>query len=103
MTFHLGFELPEAAAPVLDSESPDLTREEVRILKEQIRKNSALIDDYIDRLDLLVNKERHPAKEVFVEKIRRRLNLLMEENNTFRSVLWKHRQQQDFLPSLLSR
>ena len=95
MIFHFGFELPKLEPAILDSESPDLTREEKRILKDQIRKNSALIDNYIDRLDLLVNKERHPAKEVFVGKIRMRLNVLMEENNTFREVLWKHFQKQD--------
>ncbi|MBI3307228.1 MAG: hypothetical protein HYZ84_05430 [Candidatus Omnitrophica bacterium] len=103
MIFHFGFELPVPVSPVLDSESPDLTGEETRILKEQIRKNSRLIDDYIDRLDLFVNKERYPRKEAFIEKIRRRLNLLMDENNTFRSVLWKHFQKQELSPLTLSR
>ncbi len=103
MIFHFGYELPEPPpAPVLDAESPDLTREEIRILKLQIRKNSMLIDDYIERLDLLVNKECYPHKAVFIEKIRRRLDLLMEENNTFRSVLWKHFQKQDLLAEVKS-
>ena len=102
MIFHFGFELPKPVPAVLDSESPDLTHEEIRILKEQIRKNSGLIDNYVDRLDLLVNKEKHPGREVFVKKIRCRLELLMDENNTFREVLWKHLQKQDLLlPSLI--
>lgn len=92
--FHLGFELPNPTPPVLDHESADLTNEEVRILKSQIRKNAVLIDDYIGRLDLLVNKERYPHKESFIEKIRSRLFLLMEENDTFRKVLWKHYQRE---------
>ncbi len=90
MIFHLGFELPEPVDTTLDHETSDLTGEEIRILKQQIRKNTLVIDGYVDRLDLLVNKERYPHRAVFIEKIRRRLFLLMEENNTFRKVLWKH-------------
>lgn len=93
MIFHLGTELPKPADKELNHLSSSLTCEEIRILKQQIRKNAVLIDDYIDRLDLLVNKERYPRSAVFLEKIRRRLELLMEENDTFRAVLWKHYQQ----------
>ena len=95
MIFHLGFELPERTVDVLAHDSPDLTRGEIRILKDQIRKNSVLIDQYISRLDLLVNKERYPPRAVFIEKIRLRLNVLMEENNTFREVLWRHFRRQN--------
>lgn len=95
MIFHLGFELPEPVDATLDHETSDLTVEESRILKKQIRKNTSVIDDYVDRIDLLVNKERYPHRAVFIEKIRRRLFLLMEENNTFRKVLWKHFQQNE--------
>ena len=99
MIFHLGFELPTPIPAVLDEESPDLTHEEMRILKDQIRKNSVVIHDYLNRLDLFVNKERYPQRALFVEKIRARLFLLMEENNTFRKVLWKHYQKEDLTES----
>lgn len=92
MIFHLGFELPQARSTVLDEESAILTEEEVRIIKSQIRKNSLLVDEYIDRLDLFVNKEKHPNQEKFIEKIRERLQILMDENDTFRKVLWSHAQ-----------
>ena len=95
MIFHLGFELPERTSEVLAHDSPDLTRGEVKILKDQIRKNSILIDETIGRLDLLVNKERYPPRAVFIEKIRLRLNVLMEENDTFRAVLWRHIRRQN--------
>ena len=92
MTFHLSFELPKQESTALDAETPDLTSEEVRILKRQIRGNTHLVEEYVMRLDLLVNRERYPHGAVFIQKIRRRLELLMEENDTFRKVLWKHYQ-----------
>lgn len=95
MILHLGFELPEPSSSALDHTTSALTQEEARILKRQIRQNSALIHEHIDRLDLLVNKERYPHKAIFLEKIRRRLELLMEENDTFRKVLWKHFQAEN--------
>jgi len=90
--FHLRTEIPEVFSKELDHESTALTPEEDRILKDQIRKNSQLIGEVIARLDLLVNKERYPAGAIFIHKIRRRLELLMEENDTFRKVLWKNYQ-----------
>ena len=97
MIFHLSYELPSPVSTALDSSVPDLTTEEIRILKQQIRKNADFIDQYVSRLDLLVNKERYPHRAVFIEKIRRRLELLMEENDTFRKVLWKHYQGREVL------
>ena len=97
MIFHMGFELPKPESRELDSESIDLTSEEIRILKKQIRNNTILIDQHVSRLDLFVNKEQYPRQAVFLEKIRKRLDLLMEENDTFREVLWQHFQRQDFL------
>ncbi len=94
MIFHLGFELPQPVSTELDHESSALTREEIRILKSQIRSNALLINQFVERLELLVNKERYPQRAVFIEKIRRRLDLLMEENDTFRNVLWKHVQKE---------
>ena len=95
MTFHLGFELPKQESRELDHAAPFLTGEEVRIIKSQIRRNSLLVDQFVARLELFVNKERYPANAVFLQKIRRRLELLMEENDTFRKVLWKHFQSED--------
>jgi len=90
MIFHLGCELPEPVDTRLDHLSDVLTPEEVRILKSQIRKNSIVVDEYVAKLDLFVNKERYPKRAIFIAKIRRRLELLMEENDTFRKVLWRH-------------
>ncbi len=95
MIFHLGFELPVPQTREMNEESPDLTTEEIRILKSQIVKNSEMIQDYISRLDLLLNKERYPGRVDFIEKIRERLFLLMEENDTFRRVLWRHMKSQE--------
>ena len=93
MIFHLGTDLPEKVPDTLDHESADLTTREMQIIKDQIRKNSRLIGEYLAKLDLFVNKEKHPPGETFLNKIRQRLELLMEENDTFRAVLWKHFQQ----------
>ena len=93
MIFHLSYERPKKKEEAhLNADSWDLTSEETRILKRQIRQNSKLINEFVERLDLLVNKERYPGKAVFIQKIRRRLELLMEENDTFRKVLWRHLQ-----------
>ncbi len=101
MIFHLGFELPQPVSREMDADSQSLTGEEVRILKKQIRANTVLIDQFVDRLELLVNKERYPHRAVFIEKIRRRLELLMEENDTFRGVLWKHMQKENLGKGIL--
>lgn len=94
MIFHLGFELPKPPQPAtLDESRTDLTEEEFKIVKTQIRKNTELIDSYIAKLDLFVNKEQYPYKEAFIQKIRDRLYVLMEENDTFRKVLWRQMQQ----------
>jgi len=90
VVFHLGFELP--ARPTLDAETDELTPTEVEILKTQIRKNTRVIDSYIRRIDLFVNQEKYPKGEIFIEKIRRRMFLLMEENDTFRRRFWNHLQ-----------
>lgn len=90
MIFHLGFELPEPA--VLDAESERLTSSEAGIIRKQIRKNAGIIDSYVHRIDLFVNQEKYPPGEEFVRKIRERMFLLMEENDTFRRLLWRHLQ-----------
>ncbi len=97
MIFHLGFELPVPVSPLLNHETSDLTQEETRILRDQIRRNSVTVFQFVERLELLVNKERYPPKAVFIQKIRRRLELLMEENDTFRKVLWRHYLKEEML------
>lgn len=90
MILHMGHELPVREARTLDCESAAFTPEETRILKSQIRKNITLIDDHIRRIDLFVNHERHASREGLVARLRDRLFILMEENDTFRKVLWEH-------------
>ena len=90
--FHLNCELPQPSSKALDSETASLTAEEKRILKQQIQRNSSLVSQYVMRLDLLVNKEKYPRQTDFVCNIRQQLEILMEENDTFREVLWRHEQ-----------
>lgn len=91
MVFHLGFELPPpASTPPLAPDTDQFTRQEMAILRQQIRKNAEVIDTYIRRIDLFVNQEKYPQREAFIQKIRRRMFLLMEENDTFRRVLCRH-------------
>ena len=90
MAFHLAFELP--APPVLDSDSEELTPYEADIIKKQVRKNSEVIESYIQRIHLFVNVEKYPKHEAFLQKLRERMFLLMEENDNFRSLLWRHLQ-----------
>jgi len=99
MAFHLGFELPQA--PVFDSEGEELTPFEAKIIKNQIRKNAEVIDSYVKRLDLFVNQEKYPKQEKFIQKIRARMFLLMEENDTFRRLLWRHLQGEGVKPKTL--
>lgn len=89
MILHFGHEMPVKEAATLDCESPAFTSEETRIIKSQIRKNMAVIDEHIRRIDLFVNHERHPSRAVLVEKLHERLFVLMAENDTFREALWK--------------
>lgn len=100
MIFHFGFELPvPPAPPFLNPESPDLTDEEMRIVREQIRKNSMVINDFIRRLDLLVNSEKYPNADPVVLRMRNKLTVLMEENNTFRDLLWETLRKREMLYS----
>jgi hypothetical protein len=100
MILHLSFEIPKPVSRALDHGSPRLTDEEVLILKTQIRRNTAAVSRYVSRLDLFVNQERYPRNEVFLQKIRERLELLMEENDTFRKVLWQHYQRLEAISEL---
>ncbi len=95
MHFHLLCEIPEPISREMNSEVCELTPEELRILKAQIRLNSFRIEEDVKRLELYVNKEKIPANETFLLQIRQRLKIAMEENDTFRKVLWNHCQSQD--------
>ncbi len=90
MILHMGHDLPTEETKELDSARVELTKEETRIIKTQIRKNQEVIDGYIKKIDLFVNGERHATRENIVRELRRRLFILMEENDTFRNVFWKH-------------
>lgn len=103
MPFHLLCEIPEPVSREINSEVPELTPEELRILKSQIRLNSLRIEEDVKRLELFVNKEKVPASELFLLKIRHRMKIAMEENDTFRKVLWTHCQSQDVLRAQPSR
>ena len=92
MILHMGHELPVKEEKELDCEAPAFTSEETRIIKSQIRKNMAVIDEHIRRIDLFVNHERHVSRAGLVERLHERLFVLMEENDTFRKVLWKQYQ-----------
>ena len=67
-----------------------LTEAEVEIIQTQIRRNSILIDGYVFAIDLLANKERCPDQTNVLFTLRKRLSIAMEENDTFRRVLWHH-------------
>ena len=95
MILHVGHDLPVKEARTLDCDSPAFTPEETRIVKNQIRKNMAVIDEYIRRIDLFVNHERHPSRAAYVEKLHERLFLLMDENDTFRNVLWNQTRKEN--------
>jgi hypothetical protein len=92
MILHLGHDLPVKEARALDCESPAFTSEEMRIVKSQIRRNITVIDEHVRRIDLFVNHERHASRTGLIEHLRERLGVLMEENDTFRNVLWKQYQ-----------
>lgn len=92
MILHLGHDLPVKGARTLDCDSSAFTPEETRIIKNQIRKNMVVIDEHIRRIDLFVNHERHASRAGLIERLHARLFVLMEENDTFRKVLWKQYQ-----------
>lgn len=88
--FHIGFELPARIPPKMEADSQELTPFEEDLIKKQIRKNSIVIESFIQRIDLFVNAEKYPHREAFIEKLRQRMFILMEENDTFRHLLWRH-------------
>jgi hypothetical protein len=101
MILHLGHELPVKEARALDCESPAFTSEEMRIIKSQIRKNMSVIDEHIRRIDLFVNHESHGSRAALVGQLQERLTVLMEENDTFRKVLWKQFERENLGVNLI--
>ena len=69
-----------------------LTPHQEKIIRTQIRKNSAVINILLSKIDLLANKERCPKDANTLVSFRKRLSISMEENDNFRKVLWKHLQ-----------
>ena len=69
-----------------------LTARQEQIIRRQIRRNSQTIDWLIDKIDLVVNKERHPKDSNVLARFRKRLSISIEENDNFRTVLWSHLQ-----------
>ena len=67
-----------------------LTEREIELLSRQIRYNSKAMDHFIDVIDLLVNKEKCPKDANTLAWLRKRLAISIEENDTFRKVLWRH-------------
>ena len=67
-----------------------LTPLQENIIRTQIRKNSLVIDQLLSKIDLLINRERCPKDANTLLSLRKRLLISMEENDTFRKVLWKH-------------
>src|SRR3990167_4150047 len=69
-----------------------LTPRQETIIREQIRKNSKVIDQLVSKIDLLINRERCPKDANTLMVLRKRLAISIDENDTFRNVLWKHMQ-----------
>ena len=65
-----------------------LSKEDVYILEDQIRKNKERIEELVNLLDRLVNIEHYQKNHPKVSTIRGHMGLLMSENNTFRQNLW---------------
>ena len=70
--------------------APALTEWDVKTLRTQIRRNSRVVDTFIQRIDLLINQERCPQDANTLLRFRKRLHVAMEENDTFRKVLARH-------------
>lgn len=63
-----------------------------KVIRQQIRKNSAAIEVLIYKVDLLKNKEGCPKNANTLVRLRKQLVISMDENDTFRKVLSRHLQ-----------
>jgi len=48
------------------------------------------VDFLIERIDLLINREKCPKDANTLLRFRKRLSIAMAENDNFRKVLWRH-------------
>ncbi len=74
-----------------------LTQLEEKIIRDQIKKNSKVIDWLVYKVDLLMNKEGHKRDSDPVVALREKMSVLTAENDTFRKVLWRHVEQEESL------
>jgi len=72
-----------------------LTEWQEKVIRQQIRKNSAAIEVLIYKVDLLKNKEGCPKNANTLVRFRKWLAISMDENDTFRRVLARHIQAQE--------
>ncbi len=72
-----------------------LTDKEIALLSRQIRYNSQAIDRFIRVIDLLVNKEKCPKDANTLLALRVRMSVAINENDTFRKVIWRHKKALD--------
>ena len=77
---------------IIHSSTGWLTKRQEQILRTQIRKNSVVINSFIKKIDLLANHEKCPKDANTLLDLRKRFNISISENDTFRKVLNKHRQ-----------
>lgn len=103
MPFHLSYELLKKPPPLSFEETGRLLNEtELAIIRTQIRRNTLVIDEYIKKIHLFVNQEKYPPGEPFIGNLRAQMSLLMDENDTFRKVLWNHYQAESHRISFLA-
>lgn len=72
-----------------------LTEWQEKVIRCQIRRNSAAIEVLIYKVDLLKNKEGCPKNANTLVRLRKQLAISMDENDTFRKVLARHIQIQE--------
>lgn len=67
-----------------------LTAHQEEIVRTQIKRNSLIINLIIKKIDLLANREKCPKDANTLLRLRKQLEIEMEENDNFRDVLTKH-------------
>src|SRR3989338_11074425 len=77
---------------LISSPLGSISEREVALLSKQIRSNSVVMDRIIETIDLLANKEGCPKDANTLAALRHRLHIAIQENDTFRKVLWRHTQ-----------
>jgi hypothetical protein len=67
-----------------------LSEADVRLIRKQVRMNSIAVERYVRTIDLLINREQCPQDASPLVRLRKRLEIAIQENDTFRKVLWRH-------------